>query len=197
MLMQLLMQILDWLFGFITMALLARVLMQWTRAPFRNPLGQFVIAVTDWAVIPARRLIPSVLGVDLASLLLAWLAQGILQGLILALSSAGVLALVMPTGFVIVTLLALLEVVRIGLYLLMGVVIVSALLSWVNPYAPLAPLFNLIARPFLSPLQRIIPLIGGIDLSPMALLLILQVLLTVLASAQHSLFPVFSPLMIR
>jgi len=51
-----------------------------------------------------------------------------------------------------VTLLALLEVVRIGLYLLMGVVIVSALLSWVNPYAPLAPLFNLIARPFLSPL---------------------------------------------
>ena len=59
MLAQLLYQILDWLFGFLTLALLARFLMQWVRAPFRNPLGQFVVAITDWAVKPARRLIPS------------------------------------------------------------------------------------------------------------------------------------------
>ena len=188
MLTQLLFQILDWLFGFITMALLARVLMQWARAPFRNPLGQFVIAVTDWAVIPVRRLVPSALGLDMASLLLAWLAQAIFQGLLLAITSSA-LSLIMPSGFFMITLLALIAVLRIGLYLLMGVIIVSALLSWVNPYAPLAPLFNLIARPFLSPLQRIVPPIGGIDLSPMVLLLILQVLLTVLTTAQHALVP--------
>lgn len=188
MLTQLLFQILDWIFGFITMALLARVLMQWVRAPFRNPLGQFVMAVTDWAVIPARRLVPSALGLDLASIVLAVLAQAMFQGLLLGISVGSPAALA-PTGFVAVILLALVAVLRIGLYLLMGVVIISALLSWINPFAPLAPLFNIITRPFLAPLQRIIPPIGGVDLSPMALLLILQVLLTVLASVQHALFP--------
>ncbi len=188
MLTQLLLQIFDWLFGFATMALLARVLMQWVRAPFRNPLGQFIIAVTDWAVIPARRLIPSALGIDLASLVLAVIAQVIFQSLLLTISAVS-LSLLMPSGFMIIAVLAIVATLRIGLYLLMGVVLISALLSWVNPFAPLAPLFTLIARPFLAPLQRIIPPIGGIDLSPMALLLILQVLLTALASAQHSLLP--------
>lgn len=188
MLTQLLLQILDWVFGFVTMALLARLLMQWARAPFRNPLGQFVIAVTDWAVRPARRFIPSALGLDLSSLVLAWLVQAILQGLLLVLTASS-LATLMPTSIVTVVLLAMVATLRIGLYLLMGVVIISALLSWINPHAPLAPLFNIITRPFLTPLQRIIPPIGGVDLSPMVLLLILQILLTVLASMQHALFP--------
>lgn len=188
MLTQLLLQVLDWVFGFITMALLARLLMQWARAPFRNPLGQFVIAVTDWAVIPARRFIPSAFGLDLASLALAWLVQAIFQGLLLVLTASS-LATLMPTSIVTVVLLALVAMLRIGLYLLTGVVIVSALLSWINPHAPLAPLFNIITRPFLNPLQRIIPPVGGVDLSPMVLLLILQILLTVLASMQHALFP--------
>ena len=185
MLAQLFYKILDWLSGFFTMALLARFLMQWARASFRNPLGTFVVAVTDWAVKPARRFIPSAFGLDLASLLLAWLTQAIFHGLVLVLGGADV---TLPAiGGVV--LLALIGVVRVAIYLLMGVVIVSALLSWVNPYAPLAPLFNDLARPFLRPVQRLIPLIGGIDLSPMVLLLALQILLTVLAMLQRSLFP--------
>ncbi|MFA6311700.1 MAG: YggT family protein [Sterolibacterium sp.] len=187
MLAQLLYQILDWIFGFLTLALLARALMQWTRAPFRNPLGQFIFAVTDWAVKPARRTIPSAFGWDLPSLVLAWLAQAILHGLLMLLGPADLGA----SAVAWVALLALVAVVRIAIYLLMGVVIVAALLSWINPHAPLAPIFNGIARPFLRPFQRLIPLIGGVDLSPMALLLVLQVLLTVLAAAQRSLFPLF------
>lgn len=188
MLAQLLYQILDWIFGFFTFSLLARCLMQWARAPFRNPLGEFVFAVTDWAVKPARRMIPSAFGWDLPSLLLAWLAQVILHALLVLLSGSG--------GYSAVTLawvamLAAIAVLRLALYLLTGAVIVSALLSWINPYAPLAPIFNAIARPFLRPLQRLIPLIGGVDLSPMALLLILQILLTVLATLQRSLAPAF------
>lgn len=188
MLSQLLFQILDWVFGFFTLALLARVLMQWARAPFRNPLGQFVMAVTDWAVIPARRFVPGRFAIDLPSLLLAWLAQGLLQGLLLGWSY-GSLDAFAPGGFVSVLLLALLAVLRLFLYLLTGVVLVSALLSWVNPLAPLAPLLTQLSRPFLAPLQRFIPPLGGIDLSPMVLLLILQVLQTVLVSAQQALFP--------
>ena len=82
MLTQLLYQITDWLFGALSLALLARFAMQWGRAPFRNPLGEFVVAVTDWAVKPTRRLIPSAFGLDLPSLFLAWLTQAIFHGLI-------------------------------------------------------------------------------------------------------------------
>ncbi len=185
MLAQLLYQILDWLFGFFTMALLARFFMQWTRASFRNPLGTFVVAVTDWAVKPARRFIPSAFGFDLPSLLLAWLTQAIFHGLVFVLGGAAA----MPAAIGGVALLALVGVARVALYLLMGVVIVSALLSWINPHAPLAPIINAVARPFLRPVQRLIPLVGGVDLSPVVVLLVLQILLTVLATLQRSLLP--------
>jgi len=188
MLAQLLYQILDWIFGFLTLALLARCLMQWARAPFRNPLGEFIFAVTDWAVKPARRVVPSAFGVDLPSLLLAWLTQAMLHGVLMLLSGSGFTSATVPW----LALLAAIATVRVALYLLTGVVIISALLSWINPYAPLAPIFNALAGPFLRPLQRVIPPIGGVDLSPMALLLILQVLLTMLAGTQRALFPLFA-----
>lgn len=190
MLTQLLYQILDWLFGFFTLALLARFFMQWARAPFRNPLGEFVIAITDWAVKPARRLVPGAFGWDLASLLLAWLLQMIFHGLVFSLSGTAQMSSgLIPAAIGWLALLAVVEIVRMALYLLTGVVIIAALLSWVNPYAPLAPVFNLIARPFLQPIQRFLPPIGGVDLSPMVLLLALQLLLSVLATLQRSLLP--------
>ncbi|MFA7268776.1 MAG: YggT family protein [Sterolibacterium sp.] len=190
MLAQLMYQILDWLFGFLTMALLARFLMQWTRAPFRNPLGQFVVALTDWAVRPVRRLIPSAFGWDLPSLLLAWLVQLVFHGLVFTLGgTAHMDSGSMPAALAWLALLAVVEVARMALYLLTGVVIIAALLSWINPYAPIAPIFNAITRPFLSPIQRVIPSIGGVDLSPMVLLLVLQLLLGVLATVQRGLFP--------
>ena len=179
MLAQLLYQILDWLFGFFSMALLARFAMQWAGAPFRNPLGEFIVAVTNWAVVPARRLIPSAFGMDLPSLFLAWLAQAMFQGLVFGLS--GLAGAVTLGGIGLVALLAVGEVLRLMIYLVMGAVIITALLSWINPYAPLAPVFDAISRPFLRPLQRVIPLIGGIDLSPLVLLLLLQVLLSLVS----------------
>src|SRR3954463_8257133 len=65
--------------------LLLRFHMQWLRAPFRNPAGQFIAALTNWAVLPSRRLIPGMLGLDLATLLLAWLVQGLLMALLMSL----------------------------------------------------------------------------------------------------------------
>ena len=180
MLAQLVYQIADWLFGFFSLAFLARFAMQWGRAPFRNPLGEFIVAVTDWAVTPTRRLIPSAFGLDLPSLFLAWLAQAIFRALVFGLS--GMAGAVTLGEIGLVALLAAFAVVRLGIYLIMGAVIITALLSWINPYAPLAPVFDAIARPFLRPLQRLIPLIGGIDLSPLVLLFLLQILLSLLTS---------------
>ncbi len=169
----------------LALAFLARFALQWARASFRNPLGHFLVALTDWAVRPARRLIPGLLGLDLASLLLAWLTQCVYLGLAAGLSGAAA----SPAAAGFVALAAALALVRLGIYLAMGVVIVAALLSWVNPYAPMAPLFNALSRPLLRPFQRLIPPIGGVDLSPLALLLVLQVLLMLLAGLTARLLP--------
>ncbi|MFA4967990.1 MAG: YggT family protein [Sulfuritalea sp.] len=187
MLAQIFLFILDSVCGFLTLALLVRFAMQWARAPFRNPLGQFIVAVTDWMVRPVRRLIPGLFGLDMASLLLAWFWQVVYQGT--ALGFSGVLSAVSPAPTFVVALLALLDVAKTSLYLVIGAVIVSAVFSWVNPYAPLAEVFNTLTRPLLRPFRRIIPPVGGVDLSPLALLLVLQIALFVIASLRHAVMP--------
>ena len=187
MLVQILLFILDTVCGLLTLALLVRFAMQWARTPFRNPLGQFIVAVTDWMVRPVRRLIPGLFGLDMASLLLAWLWQVVYQGI--ALGFSGVLSAVSPTPTLVVALLALLEVAKVGTYLMIGAVVVSAVFSWVNPHAPLADVFNTLTRPLLRPFRRLIPPIGGVDLSPLAFLLVLQIVLFVIASLRQSVMP--------
>ena len=171
---------------FLAALFLARFILQWARVSFRNPVGHFVIAVTDWAVLPARKLVPGLFGLDMASLLLAWLAQLAFLALVYLLSPLGQAA-----GGASVALLmasAVVEVARLAIHLAMLVVLVTALLSWINPYAPLAPFFNQLARPLLAPFRRVIPPLGGIDLSPLVLLLALQVLLMVLDSLRGMAF---------
>jgi YggT family protein len=187
MLAQIILFILDTVCGFLTLALLVRFALQWARASFRNPLGQFIVAVTDWMVRPVRRVVPGLFGLDLASLLLAWLWQVIYQGIALGLS--GVLFAVTPAPALVVLLLAALEVAKIGLYLVMGAVLVAAVFSWVNPYAPLAEVFNSLTRPLLRPFRRLIPPVGGVDLSPLALLLVLQIALFVVAGMRNGVLP--------
>ena len=187
MLTQIVLLILDTVCGLLTLALLVRFAMQWARAPFRNPLGQFIVAVTDWMVRPLRRVIPGLFGLDMASLLLAWLWQVVYQGIALGLS--GVLLAVSFAPALVVALLALLEVAKISLYLLMGAVLVAAVFSWVNPHAPLADVFNILTRPLLRPFRRVIPPVGGVDLSPLALLLLLQIALFVVAGLRNSVLP--------
>ena len=187
MLAQIILFVLDTVCGFLTLALLVRFAMQWARAPFRNPLGQFIVAVTDWMVRPLRRLIPGLFGLDTASLLLAWLWQVVYQGI--ALGFSGVLLAVSPAPALVVAALAALEIMKVSLYLVMGAVVVSAVFSWVNPYAPLADVFNMLSRPLLRPFRRVIPPIGGVDLSPLALLLVLQIGLFVIASLRNSVLP--------
>lgn len=163
----------------LAVAFLARLYAQWVRAPFRNPVGQFIVALTDWAVRPLRRVIPGLFGTDLASLFAAWLVQIAYLGIMAGLT--GMLA-VTPEAALTVAWLATVATLRMMVYLLMGVVIIAALLSWINPYSPLAPFFDLLARPLLGPVRRRMPALGGVDLSPLVVLLALEVVLVVLAN---------------
>lgn len=163
----------------LAVALLARVYAQWVRAPFRNPVGQFIIAFTDWAVLPLRRVIPGLFGIDLASVFAAWLVEIAYFGIMTGLTG---LAMVTPEAMLGVVWVATVAVLRMMVYLLMGVVIIAALLSWINPYSPLAPFFDLLAQPLLGPVRRRMPALGGVDLSPLVVLVLLEVVLVVLAN---------------
>ncbi len=165
----------------LAVAFLVRVWMQWARAPFRNPIGEFVLAATNWAVLPLRRFIPGLFGADLASVLAAWLVQIIFLGIMAGLTG---LVLLTPGAVLGVAWMAALAVIRMFIYLLMGVVIIAALLSWINPYSPFLTLFDGLARPLLGPVRRRMPAMGGVDFSPLVVILLLQVALIVLANLQ-------------
>jgi YggT family protein len=160
--------------------LLVRFHFQWLRVPFRNPIGAFVVAMTDWIVRPARRVVPGLGGFDVATLLLAWLVQILALWVLYLLKSAdpgGAGASVLP----LLGVLALFDLVRYSLYILIFALLVQVLLSWLNPYSPVAPIFNAMTRPFLAPIRRFVPPIANFDLSPLVLLVLLQVLLIALA----------------
>ena len=160
--------------------LLLRFHFQWLRVPFRNPIGAFVVAMTDWIVRPARRVVPGLGGFDVATLLLAWLVQILALWVLYLLKSvdAGGAG---ASAFPLLAVLALFDLVRFSLYILIFAVLVQVLLSWLNPYSPVAPIFNAMTRPFLAPIRRFVPPIASFDLSPLVLLVLLQVLLIALA----------------
>lgn len=175
---------------FLSLAFLARFAMQWTRAPFQNPVGQFVLAVTDWAVLPLRKLVPGLFGLDLVSLLLAWLVQSIYLSIVVGVT--GMFATASASAMGVTLVVALIETLRLAAQLASGIVIVAALMSWINPYAPLAPVFDQLADPLLRPVRRFIPSVGGIDLSPLVVLLGLQAVLVVLGHWRGALLPFFA-----
>jgi YggT family protein len=125
-------------------------------------------------VLPLRRFIPGFFGLDLSSLLPAWWCQILLAGFEIALfgGGGGDQPLVAALGLLTLGGLYLLKV---ALYTMMVLVLVSALLSWVSPHAPMTPLIGTLAEPFLSPFRRWIPLIAGVDLSPLVAVLVIQI----------------------
>lgn len=163
-------------FGLFVIALLLRFYMQWVRAPYRNPLSEFLQALTNFMVRPARRLVPGLLGLDLATLVLAWLIQLAEIYIVMQLRGyqSGPDAGVAVAGFMG---LALVMLLKIGLYIMLVTLLVHVVLSWLSPQSPVMPLLNSLTRPLLRVLQRRIPPIGKVDLSPLFALVIIQLLL--------------------
>ena len=167
--------VLDALFTLFILAALMRFWMQVFRAPTRNPIAQFTMALTDFAVKPLRRVVPGLFRLDLASLIVAWLLEFALQVLLALLRGANFLEA--PGALSVLLFLAFVMLIRLSIYVFMGALIVGAVLSWVSPYHPVAPFFNALSNPFLKPFRRAIPLIGGVDITPVLVLIAFQLIL--------------------
>jgi YggT family protein len=147
----------------------------WLQAPMRNPVGEFLMALTDFIVLRVRRFVPKVRGLDSATLLLAFIVEFVYLGVYLWLQGYSFETFPL-LGLLVWTAVKLL---KISFYLLIATLIVEAVLSWVNPYTPLAPMLAAVNRPFVLPLRRRIPPVGNVDLSVLVLLLICQLILIV------------------
>jgi YggT family protein len=130
--------------------------------------------MTNWAVLPARRVIPGLAGLDLATLILAWAGQA------LGLWAQAAIVGAEPSALALVAVAAV-DLLRYSVYILVFAVFVQVAISWINPDAPLGPLFDMVTRPFLRPLRRYVPPAGRVDLSPLVLLLVLYILLIPIA----------------
>ncbi|MEI7611699.1 MAG: YggT family protein [Betaproteobacteria bacterium] len=168
--------LLDTLIGFMTIMLLLRFYMQAFRVSFANPIGAFVVQISNWLVMPLRRILPSVIGLDLATLLPAYVLQALLLLAVIALR--GGFALMAPEQLIgLILWQAALATLRVSIYLLIGALIVQAILSWVNPYSPLGQPVAQLTRPFLAPIRRVLPPIANIDLSPLVAVILAQLVL--------------------
>ena len=183
--------LIDVIFGLFTYALLMRFVMQWLRAPFRNPLGQAVIALTDWIVKPLRRVLSGWKGIDWASLVALLLFQ-FLWLFTLYVAFGGGFALLGP-GLPFLLVATLLAVFKAMLWLLIVVVFAQAILSWVAPDGPLSGTLNALTFPFLRPIRRVLPPLGGtLDLSPLVVIVAAQLaLMTVVPWLESALTQLF------
>ncbi|UXY14711.1 YggT family protein [Chitiniphilus purpureus] len=164
--------------GFLILVFLARFYLQAFQTSFRHPLGQFVLALTNWAVLPVRRVLPPLRGYDTASFALAGFTALLMHMLLLAITPWP-FVFIAPLSLLALALVAALELFKMSLYLLFAAVLGQAVLSWIAPYNPLMPLLNTLTAPFLRPLRRVIPPVGGIDITPLLLLLAIQLVLSV------------------
>ena len=155
---------------------LLRFMMQALRVSFSGQLGGFVMALTNWAVKPLRRIIPGIGGFDWASLFAALMLQLLLAGLLIGAAGQPLVADNLTLGLM-VGWFAVRSLLRLAVYIMIGALILQAVLSWINPYSPLAAPIYQLTRPLLDPIRRILPSISGIDLSPLVVILLLQALL--------------------
>jgi YggT family protein len=149
--------------------LLLRFWMQAVRVRPPSTVAQFTFQLTDWLVRPLRRIVPGIGGYDWASLVGAALVA------ILAVTIDAWIA--GSISLQTILLLSMLHLVQWAFYGLMGLILIGVVFSWINPYAPMAPFIQALGDPLLRPLRRIIPSIGGLDLTPMVALILLQIAL--------------------
>lgn len=159
------------LFGFYILTVMLRFLLQWVRADFYNPLVQFLVKLTNPPLLPLRRVIPTLMGLDLAAIVLMLALQVVELLLIFGLLGAGF------NGAALLVL-AVTELLSLLINVYFWAILIRVILSWINPDPrhPALSLLRQLTEPVMAPAQRLLPPIAGLDLSPILVLVGLQLL---------------------
>ncbi len=154
------------IFGLYATLVVLRFLLQLTRADFYNPLSQFIVKATKPVLNPMRRIIPPVGGMDTASIVLAWIVIAVEQLLIIAIKGFGFAP-------VAAMLLAIPELIALVINVFLFAIIIQVIISWINPgtYNPVVGLINSLTEPLIGPVRRRMPNMGGLDFSPMVVII--------------------------
>jgi YggT family protein len=165
------------LLDLLTLAFLLRFYFQLTKVPFQNQVAQLIVTLTNFAVKPARKVIPSFGKLDISTLLLAFITQFLL---IVCMQWLRGFPLLIAGSSVWLTLvaIALIGVISLSLTIFLYAVLIHAVLSWINPHTPIAPILNNLTNPILRTMRRFIPLAGNFDLTPLIFIITAQLLLT-------------------
>ncbi len=157
--------------------LLLRFWLPWFGADFRNPISQGVMRLTSPLIVPIRRFIPAVGRLDTATVLVAVIIEYLLLLLLLSLRGGS-------SNVVSLAITAVFELAILSLNLMFFVILIRIILSWVAPgnYNPITALLNTLAEPILRPFRRLIPAIGGLDISPIFAIVLLQAGVIILQS---------------
>jgi len=163
------------LLSLVLFVMLLRLLLQWVRADFRNPVCQAVVRLTNWLVLPLRRLLPPIGRLDTAS---------VVAVVIVALVEIAIVYSIMGHGLpppVLWVREAALEIIRTTLWTFFYAILLYALLSFFGAgYSPFQPVLDALSEPVLRPFRRFIPAVAGIDLSPLWALILIQAVLILL-----------------
>lgn len=157
-------------FDALLMILIVRVWLQWVKADFYNPLSQFIVKVSNPLVIPLRRIIPGLGGIDLATIVVAYIVATLKFVTLTALAGE-------TLGFGLAFYIGLLVLIKQAGFLLFIVMLIMAVMSWVvQGYNPTLAIMHQLTEPFLNPIRRVIPNLGGLDLSMIVAFLAMNVI---------------------
>ena len=161
--------LIETLFGIYILIVMLRLLLQWAGADFYNPLSQFIVKATQPVLAPMRTALPSVGGIDLACVVLLVVLQ--LAELLLVTGLLG-----HRVAVIALLVLSVAEIVQLAIYVFLFSILIQVIMSWINPgsYNPLLSVLHSLNEPLLGPARRIVPPIGGLDLSPIVVMVALQ-----------------------
>ncbi|MFT5111576.1 MAG: YggT family protein [Parasphingorhabdus sp.] len=167
----------DTVLGMYLLVVIFRFLLQLFRADFYNPLSQFVVTVTNPPLRPLRRFIPGFLGIDISAVVLALSIAMIKLYLVAALQ--GIYLGISP-----LLIISIAEILKTTVYIFVFVTFIRAILSWFQGggYNPLTRLLDSLSEPLLEPIRRALPSVGGLDFSPMVLLILLMLFLKLIVA---------------
>lgn len=169
--------LLETVLGLLSIAFLLRFYFQLTKASFQNQFAQLIVTLTNFAVKPARRIVPGLGKIDISTLLLAYLTQLIMHTLVLLLKGFPLFVAGNSVWLVILGV-ALIGILSSSVSIFLYAVLIQAVLSWVNPHTPVAPTLTSLTYPVLRLFRKYIPPAGNFDLSPLAFIILAQLLLT-------------------